>query len=67
MMIKRFEPPQNLLPAAADKGDDLPGTEKTVAIDEADNFAIAFRKRHGDNCIYPLEAGKTAGHCPAMV
>jgi hypothetical protein len=59
MVVKQLQPPQELLGAVADKGNDLGGTEKTMAVNLPDDFVVALCELHGSNRGITFEAGKT--------
>jgi len=65
-MVEQLEPPQNLLLAAAKQRDDLVGTEKTMPVNEPDDFLVAFRQFNRGSCGNTFEAGKAEIHSSTL-
>jgi hypothetical protein len=63
---EQLQPPNNLLLAAAQKRDDLVGTQKTMPVDEPDEVSVAFRQLDGSNRGNAFEARQSFFH-PAIV
>lgn len=51
-----------MLRTAADQGDDLVGTEKTVPVNQPDDLSVSLHKPHVGDCGGAFEAGKTGVH-----
>ena len=58
-MVKQFQSAQKLLLAAADKGNDLRRTQKAMAVNQADDLAVASGELHSGNRVSAFETGKT--------
>ena len=56
---EQLEAPEKLLRTAAHKDNDMGGTQKTVAVDKADDAAVALRHFQGSHAGSAFEAGKT--------
>jgi hypothetical protein len=62
VVVEQFQPPQNLLRAAAHERHNLMGTKKTMPVDQPDYFPVAFGELHGGNFGGTFETGKTELH-----
>jgi len=58
VVVEQFQPPQNLLLAAAHERNNVLGTEKTVPVNEPDDLAVALLKLHGGNFCGAFKTGK---------
>jgi len=59
VVVKQLQPPQKRLGAVANECCDLGGTEKTVLVDQPDDFAIAVGQLDAGNLGGAFETGKT--------
>ena len=61
MVVEEFQPAQDILPAAADEGNDVRGSNETVPVNEPDNGEVALRQfKVNRGCA--SEAGKSVFH-----
>ena len=58
VVIEQLQAPQKWLRAAAEKRNDVSGTEKAMSVNQPDDLAVALRQLHGSNQMGAFETGK---------